>query len=180
MRASSSALAPWTFSTNGCLADPLVENDSSATRACSASSRSALLAEATEIAIKDLGIIPIHYQVNTWGTRAGLSYVPRTDEWTLAALAHASVLLAIVLASVGGIGTFLGPLAALAIYFATLPLAPLANALAALFLAAGLASTWYLARVEFTHIREQDRELLIRHLLRRQSDLLRERQEQDE
>jgi peptide/nickel transport system substrate-binding protein len=46
--------------------------------------REALLAEATEIAIKDLGIIPIHYQVNTWGTRAGLSYVPRTDEWTLA------------------------------------------------------------------------------------------------
>jgi hypothetical protein len=40
-------------------------------------------------------------------------------------------------------------LAALAIYFATLPSAPLANSLAALFLAAGLASTWYLARIEF-------------------------------
>jgi hypothetical protein len=38
----------------------------------------------------------------------------------------------------------------------------------------------HLLRIEFTHIREQDRELLIRHLLRRQSDLLRERQEQDE
>ena len=37
----------------------------------------------------------------------------------------------------------------------------------------------HLLRIEFTHIREQDRELLIRHLLRRQSDLLRERQEQD-
>jgi peptide/nickel transport system substrate-binding protein len=46
--------------------------------------REALLAEATEIAIKDLGIIPIHYQVNTWGARSALSYVPRTDEWTLA------------------------------------------------------------------------------------------------
>ena len=46
--------------------------------------RDQLLAEATEIAIGDLGIIPIHYQVNTWATRAGLSYVPRTDEWTLA------------------------------------------------------------------------------------------------
>ena len=33
-----------------------------------------------------------------------------------------------------------------------------------------------LVRVEFTHIREQDRELLIRHLLRRQSDQLRDRQ----
>ena len=40
-------------------------------------------------------------------------------------------------------------LAALAIYFATLPSAPLSNALAAFFLAAGLASTWYLARIEF-------------------------------
>ncbi len=46
--------------------------------------RDRLLAEATEVAIKDLGIIPIHYQVNTWATRAGISYVPRTDEWTLA------------------------------------------------------------------------------------------------
>jgi len=46
--------------------------------------RDELLAEATEIAIGDLGIIPIHYQVNTWATRAGLAYVPRTDEWTLA------------------------------------------------------------------------------------------------
>ena len=46
--------------------------------------RDQLLAEATELAIKDLGIIPIHYQVNTWATRAGLSYVPRTDEYTLA------------------------------------------------------------------------------------------------
>ncbi len=40
-------------------------------------------------------------------------------------------------------------LSGLAIYFATLPSAPLANALAALFLGAGVASTWYLARVEF-------------------------------
>jgi 4-amino-4-deoxy-L-arabinose transferase-like glycosyltransferase len=40
-------------------------------------------------------------------------------------------------------------LAALAIYFATLPSAPLSNSLAAFFLAAGLSSTWYLARIEF-------------------------------
>lgn len=46
--------------------------------------REQLLAEATEIAIKDVGIIPLHYQVNTWGTRAGLTYIPRTDEYTLA------------------------------------------------------------------------------------------------
>lgn len=40
-------------------------------------------------------------------------------------------------------------LAALTIYFATLPSAPLSNALAAAFLGASLASLWYLARVEF-------------------------------
>jgi 4-amino-4-deoxy-L-arabinose transferase-like glycosyltransferase len=40
-------------------------------------------------------------------------------------------------------------LAALAIYFATLPSAPWSNALLAAFLGAGLASTWYLARIEF-------------------------------
>jgi hypothetical protein len=37
----------------------------------------------------------------------------------------------------------------------------------------------HLARIEFTHIREQDRELLIRHLLRRQSDQLRDRLESE-
>ena len=40
-------------------------------------------------------------------------------------------------------------LAALTIYFVMLPSAPLSNSLASLSLAAALASTWYLARVEF-------------------------------
>lgn len=46
--------------------------------------REALLAKATEIAMNDLAIIPMHYQVNTWATRkaAGLKYLPRTDERT--------------------------------------------------------------------------------------------------
>ena len=46
--------------------------------------RSELLQQATEIAMKDYGIIPLHYQVNTWGTRKGLTYEARTDEATLA------------------------------------------------------------------------------------------------
>ena len=37
----------------------------------------------------------------------------------------------------------------------------------------------YLTRIEFTHIRESDRELLIRHLLRRQSLQLREQFEEE-
>jgi peptide/nickel transport system substrate-binding protein len=46
--------------------------------------RADLLARATEVAIDDVGIIPLHYQVNTWGMRRGFSYKPRTDEYTLA------------------------------------------------------------------------------------------------
>jgi peptide/nickel transport system substrate-binding protein len=46
--------------------------------------RADLLARATEIAIEDVGIIPLHYQVNTWAMRRGFGYKPRTDEYTLA------------------------------------------------------------------------------------------------
>ena len=44
--------------------------------------RQALLARATEIAMREVGLIPTHFQVNTWGTRTGLRYIPRTDEYT--------------------------------------------------------------------------------------------------
>jgi hypothetical protein len=40
-------------------------------------------------------------------------------------------------------------LAAAAVYFAILPSAPLSNAVAAFSIAAGIASTWYLGRIEF-------------------------------
>jgi peptide/nickel transport system substrate-binding protein len=46
--------------------------------------RQNLLARATEIAIEDVGIIPLHYQVNTWAMRKGFDYAARTDEYTLA------------------------------------------------------------------------------------------------
>jgi peptide/nickel transport system substrate-binding protein len=45
--------------------------------------RAALLAQATEVAIEDVGIVPLHYQVNTWAMRRGFAYKPRTDEYTL-------------------------------------------------------------------------------------------------
>ncbi len=45
--------------------------------------REKLLQRATEVAINDVGIIPLHYQVNTWATRPGLAYTPRTDEATV-------------------------------------------------------------------------------------------------
>jgi peptide/nickel transport system substrate-binding protein len=46
--------------------------------------REAMLQRATELAIDDTGIVPLHFQVNLWATRDGITYVPRTDENTLA------------------------------------------------------------------------------------------------
>ena len=46
--------------------------------------REALLQRATELAINDTAIVPLYHQVSVWGTRNGISYVPRTDENTLA------------------------------------------------------------------------------------------------
>ena len=46
--------------------------------------RENLLQQATELLINDYGIIPLHYQVNTWASRRNLAYTPRTDERTYA------------------------------------------------------------------------------------------------
>lgn len=45
--------------------------------------REALLGEASEMAMKDVGIIPSHYQLNTWAVRKAFKMVPRADEYTL-------------------------------------------------------------------------------------------------
>jgi peptide/nickel transport system substrate-binding protein len=42
--------------------------------------------DAVAIAIGELGIVPLHHQVNTWAMRRGVTYTPRTDEYTLAFL----------------------------------------------------------------------------------------------
>jgi len=46
--------------------------------------REELLRRATELAIGDLGIIPLYHQVNIWALRRDLSYAPRADERTYA------------------------------------------------------------------------------------------------
>jgi peptide/nickel transport system substrate-binding protein len=46
--------------------------------------RSIMLQEATKLAMSDLGIMPIHFQFTIWATKKGVTYVPRTDEYTLA------------------------------------------------------------------------------------------------
>jgi len=46
--------------------------------------REAYLQRATELAINDTAVVPLHFQVNLWAARDGIKYVPRTDENTLA------------------------------------------------------------------------------------------------
>ena len=46
--------------------------------------REKLLQEACEIAINDLGVIPLHYEVSTWATRKGYAYAGMANQNTLA------------------------------------------------------------------------------------------------
>jgi peptide/nickel transport system substrate-binding protein len=46
--------------------------------------REKLLQQATDLAVGDLGIIPLYHQHNLWATRKGIVYEPRADERTLA------------------------------------------------------------------------------------------------
>jgi peptide/nickel transport system substrate-binding protein len=46
--------------------------------------RETLLRQATEIGIRDLGIIPLHYEVSTWALRKGLAFKANTTQSTLA------------------------------------------------------------------------------------------------
>jgi peptide/nickel transport system substrate-binding protein len=46
--------------------------------------REKLLQEATQVAMSDLGIVPLYHQENVWATRKGIVYTPRADERTFA------------------------------------------------------------------------------------------------
>jgi peptide/nickel transport system substrate-binding protein len=46
--------------------------------------REALLQRASEVAVNDLGVIPIHYEVSTWATKRGFTFKGRADQYTLA------------------------------------------------------------------------------------------------
>ena len=46
--------------------------------------RTFMLQEATKLSMGDLGIMPVHFQFTIWATKNNVSYVPRTDEYTLA------------------------------------------------------------------------------------------------
>jgi len=46
--------------------------------------REKLLQEASAEVAKDTGILPIHFEKTPWAMRKGLTYEPRTDQWTVA------------------------------------------------------------------------------------------------
>jgi peptide/nickel transport system substrate-binding protein len=46
--------------------------------------REAYLQRATELAINETGLIPLHFQVAQWAARDGITYQARVDETTLA------------------------------------------------------------------------------------------------
>lgn len=48
------------------------------------SKRAAPLAQSTEVAMKEVGLVPLRDEVSTWATRAGLRYTGRADQYTLA------------------------------------------------------------------------------------------------
>ena len=47
-------------------------------------SREDLLRQVTRIAMRDVAFVPLHFQVNVWATRRGISYAARSDETTVA------------------------------------------------------------------------------------------------
>jgi len=46
--------------------------------------REKLFQAATEVAMSEVGVIPLYHQVGVWATRRGISYPARTDEATWA------------------------------------------------------------------------------------------------
>ena len=46
--------------------------------------REAILQEASALAMADYAMLPLHFEVTPWAFRKGLSYEPRTDQYTLA------------------------------------------------------------------------------------------------
>lgn len=52
--------------------------------------RETLLQQTTEAGIEDVGMIPLYFQVSTWGLRKGISYRGRVDGFTMATETHPS------------------------------------------------------------------------------------------
>ena len=46
--------------------------------------REEILQEASQLAMQDFAILPLHFEVTPWAFRKGITYVPRADQYTLA------------------------------------------------------------------------------------------------
>jgi len=46
--------------------------------------REKILRQASGVVMADYGILPLHFEVTPWAFREGITYVPRTDQYTLA------------------------------------------------------------------------------------------------
>ena len=46
--------------------------------------REAMIQQAAEMVMGDVGLIPLHYEVSTWASAKGFKYTARTDQYTLA------------------------------------------------------------------------------------------------
>lgn len=56
-----------------------------AMRTMNDSERSKMLSRASEIAMRDVGLIPLYFEATTWAAARGLKYAPRKDQYTLVA-----------------------------------------------------------------------------------------------
>jgi len=59
-----------------------------ALRTMDTTKRNALYANAAEIAVGQMGVIPVYFTVNTWASRKGFVYTARADEISLAQDLH--------------------------------------------------------------------------------------------
>ena len=66
------------------LLDPLLQRRQRVRQHPAGVAREQLLREASQIALDDVGIIPIHIQKNIWAMRPGLVHEARADELTRA------------------------------------------------------------------------------------------------
>jgi peptide/nickel transport system substrate-binding protein len=75
----------WGSANNGFYANPAMDALlDQALSTLDATRREALVAQATELGMQDVGLIPLHYQMAIWGMRKGLTYKARSDSYTFA------------------------------------------------------------------------------------------------
>jgi len=60
--------------------DALIEQANSSV---DANARAALLQQANQVAMDDVALVPLHFEGNVWAASSNLSFVPRSENWTV-------------------------------------------------------------------------------------------------